>query len=86
MQEAIRRARSSAAVADMLGTPVELGWYVTGAVTNQALFGDADVSVPIAGPKHSGTLYATARRTNGVWEFLALTVALDGSSRVIDLK
>ena len=86
VQQALRRASSNATVVEMLGTPLEPGWFVSGSITTQALFGDADVVVPISGPKRGGTLYATARRTNGRWEYLLLNVAVDGRSSVIDLR
>jgi cytochrome oxidase complex assembly protein 1 len=85
MQEALARAQNSAAINETLGAPVELGWYVKGSVTYQALFGDADVSAPIGGPKGKGSLTVSARRTNGIWEFMALTVTIDGG-RVISLQ
>lgn len=78
MQQALARAQNHPAINDTLGRPVELGWYVKGSVTYQALFGDADLSAPIGGPKGQGTLTVSARRTNGLWEFMALTVTVDG--------
>jgi hypothetical protein len=82
MQQALARAQSNPAINETLGRPVELGWYVTGSVTNQALFGDADVSAPIGGPKGKGSLTVSARRTNGIWEFIALTVTVDGGRAI----
>jgi hypothetical protein len=86
MQQALEKARSSETTRETLGSPIEFGWYVTGAVTYQALFGDADAAVPIAGPRRSGTLFVTARRTKGVWQFVSLNLSVDGSSSTIDLR
>ena len=85
MQQALAQAQNNPAINETLGEPIELGWYVTGSVTYQALFGDADVSAPIGGPKGQGSLTVSARRTNGIWEFMALTVTVDGG-RVIRLQ
>jgi hypothetical protein len=86
VQFALSRARANPAVVDALGTPIEPGWFVSGSISTQAVFGDADVIVPISGPQKGGTLYAAARHANGAWEYYTLAVAVDGRSGLIDLR
>jgi hypothetical protein len=85
-QQALARARSNAAVVDALGTPIEIGWLITGSLSTQGISGDADLVIPISGPKKGGILYASARRSNGVWQYYTLAVRVDGENGIIDLR
>ncbi len=84
-QEALARARADPTVVEELGAPIEMGWFVTGSISTQGLSGDADLVIPIAGPKKSGTLYASARRSDGVWQFYTLSVVIDGRPGIIQM-
>ncbi len=84
--QAMQAAREDPAVIEALGTPIESGWLITGSLSEQGLSGDADLIIPISGPRHSGTLYASARKGNGVWQFYTLAVKVDGQDRVIPLR
>ena len=85
-QHALEQARSSPAVVDALGTPIEPGWYLTGTINVTGASGNADIAIPISGPKGAGTLYASARKRAGLWNYDVLEVALEAGGERIDLR
>ena len=85
-QEALRRAQTSPAVVSALGQPVEAGWLVSGSVNVNSGGGEADLKIPISGPKGNGTVYAVATSSGGDWDYSKLEVEVEGQSRRIDLN
>ena len=65
--EGVNLARHNATVVAELGEPIEPGWAATGSVNVNGSSGDADLTIPLSGPKNSGTLYVVAQsaRTSG---------------------
>jgi hypothetical protein len=84
-REALARARSSPEVRAALGEPITAGWFVQGKVNVSGPTGDADLSIPLSGPRGKGTLYLTARKQSGRWEYEVLQVAVEGRQDRIDL-
>jgi hypothetical protein len=84
--QAIKAAQSDARVTQALGEPIQPGWFVTGSIEEQGISGDATLTIPISGPRKSGTLFASARKSNGTWEFYTLAVQIDGDDKVIPLN
>jgi len=84
-REAMARARSNPAVVQHLGTPIEVGWLVSGSVNVSTGSGDADLALPISGPKAKGTVYVTAQKSAGAWTFTLMQAAIEGSGERIDL-
>ena len=85
VQDAMSRARSNPAVVQGLGVPIEAAWYVTGSISEIPTSGDADLAWPITGPKSKDTIYVTARKTAGTWQYSLLQVVVAGSNDKIDL-
>jgi hypothetical protein len=85
-QYALARASSNDAVVEALGEPVEPGWYLTGSIEVQGASGQADVSIPIAGPRGKGTIFVSARKTAGRWDYQVLEVEIEGREERIDLR
>jgi hypothetical protein len=85
-QYALEQARSSPSVVEALGSPIEPGWYLSGTINVTGASGDADIAIPISGPKGAGTLYASAKKRAGVWNYDVLEVALDAGGERIDLR
>src|ERR1700689_3179579 len=56
-REATARAQSNAVLAQRLGSPISEGWFVGGSINVSPGAGDADLSVPVSGPKGKGTVY-----------------------------
>ncbi len=84
-QMALKEAKSNPDVVQVLGEPVEPGWWLSGSIKVSGPTGQADIAIPISGPKASGTLYAVALKTAGQWQFVTLEVAVDGQDERINL-
>jgi hypothetical protein len=84
--EAMKAAQADPRVTQALGTPIQSGLLVTGSIEQQGISGDANLVIPISGPRGSGTLYAAAREGNGVWQFYTLAVQVNGQTEVIPLR
>ena len=84
-QQALPRAREHPAVVRALGTPIEEGFFVSGAVEVNGASGTADLAIPLAGKKDSGTLFVEARKAAGLWTYSILVVQVDSTSERIDL-
>ena len=82
---ALARARASPAVVEALGSPIREGLFTSGNVNVSGPSGNAELSIPISGPKGSGTLYLEARKSTGEWSFSKLVVQIEPSHRRIDL-
>jgi hypothetical protein len=85
-QTAIAKAKRNADVIDALGSPLKDGLFVSGNVNTSGGTGHADLSIPISGPKGSGTIYATAEKSAGVWKYSVLVVKIKRSGEQIDLN
>jgi hypothetical protein len=84
-KEAVTRAQSNALLAQRLGNPISEGWFVGGSINVQPGSGDADLSVPISGPKGKGTVYVKAQKSVGVWAYSFMVATIEGSTDKIDL-
>ncbi|MCL4395012.1 MAG: cytochrome c oxidase assembly factor 1 family protein [Chloroflexi bacterium] len=83
--EAMKAAQANPDVVQALGSPIQSGLLVTGSISEQGISGDASLVIPISGPRGNGTLYASARKGNGVWRFYTLAVQVDGQDQLIAL-
>jgi len=84
-KDSVAKAQSNATVVQRLGTPISEGWLLSGSVNVSSGTGDANLAVPIDGPKGKGTVYAVAHMNEGIWTYDKLQVAIEGSSERIDL-
>ncbi len=84
-QTAISRAREHPDVTASLGEPIEVGWFLSGNIHVSGSEGEADLSLPLRGPRGSATLYVTANKVAGEWIFERLEVEIEESQERIDL-
>ena len=84
-EEALARAKASPAVSEALGAPIEAGWFTSGHISVNGPSGDAELSIPIAGPQGKGTTYLEARKSAGQWSFSRLEVEIAETKERIDL-
>jgi hypothetical protein len=84
-QEAITKTRSNADVIRELGEPIEPGWLISGTINVNESSGNADLSIPVSGPKKSGTVYVVATKKMGKWDIYGLEVAVEGENKRINL-
>jgi hypothetical protein len=72
-------------VVDALGEPIEPGWYMSGSINVSGSSGEADIMIPISGPRGTGRIYAVATKSAGRWSYEILEVEIDGQPERIDL-
>ena len=84
-KEAFARAQSNTLVAQRLGAPISEGWFVGGSINVSTGSGDAELTVPITGPKGKATVYVTAQKIAGSWTYSLMQAAVEGSGERIDL-
>jgi hypothetical protein len=82
---ATARAKSNSQVIAALGQPISEGWFLSGSTKTSGGSGDADLTIPISGPKGKGTIYAVATKSGGEWTYSKLTVKIDSTGETIDL-
>lgn len=83
--QALAMARQSPAVVEALGRPIADGYFTSGSINETGPSGNAELAIPISGPKGSGTIYLEARESAGIWTFSKLVVEIDSSGERIDL-
>lgn len=79
---AMALARGNPVVTHALGTPVEEGWFVSGSIRESGPAGEAQLAIPLSGPKGKGTLYVEARRSLGQWSLRQLVFEAPDASRI----
>lgn len=82
---AMAYAKQDTVIQQKLGTPIELGWLMSGSIQTSGSSGRARLALPLRGPKGSGVLYALADREGGEWRFSTLVMKVEGESEPVDL-
>lgn len=82
---AVARAKNDQRVVGVLGTPIQEGMFVSGKTNSTGPSGEADLGIPISGPKGKATVYVVATKSTGEWTFSKLAVKVDGGE-TIDLN
>ena len=84
-KEALARAKAHPAVIEALGSPITEGFLVSGNTNVNGASGEANLSIPISGPKGKGTIYAAANKSLGRWNYTGLIVEIAKTHQRIDL-
>jgi hypothetical protein len=84
-QTAVQRAEESPEVADKIGHPIKVGWIVSGNINVSSNSGNADLSIPISGPRGKGRILVSAKKQFGKWTFQTLEVQVEGDDTPIPL-
>jgi hypothetical protein len=71
------QARSNPTVANALGSPIKEGFLVSGNINVNGASGNAELAIPISGPKGKATIYVEAVKSAGEWSFSKLVVKLE---------
>ena len=82
---AVARAQSDPRVVEAIGQPIQPGFFISGSINVSGDSGDADITIPISGPKGKGKIYATATKIAGQWHFATLQVEAQAQPGRIDL-
>src|SRR5882672_2417574 len=83
---AAARAKSDQRVVAALGTPISEGMFTSGKTNVNGPSGEADIGIPISGPKGKATIYAVATKSEDQWNFSKLEVKVEGTGETIDLN
>jgi hypothetical protein len=84
--EALARAQANPAVVQRLGARIEEGWLTSGSINvGTGGSGDANLAVPISGPKGKATVYVTAQKIAGVWNYSQMIAGIESTGEKIDL-
>jgi hypothetical protein len=84
-KDAVAKARAHPAVQESIGTPIEEGLVVTGNIHVSGSSGNADLSIPLSGPKGDATLFVQAQKSAGQWIYSTLVVEIRATKQRIDL-
>ncbi len=85
-QLAVARATASPAVVAAIGTPVKEGFFLKGNIHVSSHSGQAQLEIPLEGPRASATVYVEATKAHDVWQFDLLTVQVEPAGPRIDLR
>jgi hypothetical protein len=84
-KDALARAKADSAVTDALGRPIKEGFLVSGNTNVNGAAGQANLSIPISGPKGKGTIYVAANKSLGKWNYSGFIVEIEKTHQRIDL-
>ena len=85
-KSAMTAAQNSSAVTEALGTPLTVGWLISGSFDIKGSKGSVDISIPISGPKGTGTLFVVATKSAGIWTYQTLAAEIDKTKQRIELE
>lgn len=71
---AMTKVRASQTVAQKIGSPIKVSWFISGSINVNTTSGNADLAIPIFGPKGKATVYAVAKKSSGDWQMTTLQV------------
>jgi len=84
-KEALARARSDPAVIEALGSPIKEGFLMSGNTNVNGASGESNLAIPISGPRGKGTIYVSANKSLGQWNYSGLVVEIAKTHERIDL-
>jgi hypothetical protein len=84
-REALARAKADPAVIEALGSPIKDGFLVSGNTNVNGASGESNLAIPISGPKGKGTIYLSANKSLGHWNYSGLVVEVGQTHERIDL-
>ena len=82
---ALARAKADPAVIEALGSPIRDGFPVSGNTNVTGASGESNLAIPISGPKGKGTIYVSANKSLGQWNYLRRVVEVGQTHQRIDL-
>jgi hypothetical protein len=83
---ALARAQTNPAVIEAIGSPVSQSGIVSGNTNANGAVGEANLSIPLRGPKGKATLYVEAKKSADVWYFQTMVVKIEKTGERIDLN
>ena len=98
--ESLAAVQANAQAQQLLGTPIEAGFFVNGSVNKHLSAdvhsssedsasvqssGSAEITYPVSGPDGSGTVRIVAEIHRGEWTFKTLVLTINKTGKSIDL-
>jgi Cytochrome oxidase complex assembly protein 1 len=84
-KDALARAKAHPAVIEALGSPIKEGLFVSGNTNVNGASGETNLSIPVSGPKGNGTIYVSATKSRGRWNYSGLVLEVAQTHQRIDL-
>ena len=84
-KRAVAIAEADPAVAGELGSPIREGMFLSGNINVTNDSGNANLSIPISGPRSDAVIFAVAVKTSGKWNFTTLAVQVNARGKTLDL-
>jgi hypothetical protein len=84
-QRALAKAEHDPSVIAELGAPLHAGWLTMGQVKVHGSDGEANLAIPISGPRGAGKINVRASKSAGTWTFSQLDVDITGRSTPVNL-
>jgi len=81
----LKQVQENDSVKEILGTPIEPGFWLMGSINLNGSSGNADIFYPVSGPKSSGTVYVVGTKTEGVWQYSKISFIQETTNKKIDL-
>ncbi len=73
-RDAVARAQTDPRVTELLGSPVKPGYWFSGSINTQNRDGNANLDIPISGPKGKATLRVVGVKQRGRWTYSEMIV------------
>ncbi len=80
-EQAMIMLQDSQQAIELLGEPIESGRSVNGSINISNGGGEAEMTIPVSGPRNSGELMVEAFRSGGIWQYTRLDLQV-GQERV----
>lgn len=84
-QEALARAGRNPEVVSRIGEPLKPGRVLQGRINVSGSTGNANMNIPVTGPRGKATIVLDARKVDGAWVFRTLYVQFDHQSGTVNL-
>jgi hypothetical protein len=78
-QIALNQIQASEQALQILGEPIEAGWYVIGKINITNDRGEAQLQIPVSGPRNEGTIFLDATKKEGKWLFETLVLNINAT-------
>ncbi|TDU70853.1 cytochrome oxidase complex assembly protein 1 [Prosthecobacter fusiformis] len=80
--ESLKRAQNSPQMKEALGEPIQMGWWVMGSFNSTAEEGQANLTIPVSGPRGSASIQTEATKEKGTWNYTRMTAELPTGTTV----
>lgn len=83
--DAFENATTNSYVIEQLGEPIEQSALIQGQISVSNNDGDADIRIPLKGPKGEALLHVVGQKHDGKWTYSKMSVTIEPSNEVINL-